>query len=93
MPSEVDCITGTEFRLNNQSTFLMTLDNQGKLGLPWVYQINLQRHIVYGSFKLQYRVSMNGAATNNLLCQQMAVQPIPAEGYLVQEAGRTCRIF
>jgi hypothetical protein len=24
--------------------FLMTLDNQGKLGLPWVYQINCETH-------------------------------------------------
>jgi hypothetical protein len=40
---QVDYITGTEFRLNNQSTLnLMTLDNKGKLGLPWVYQINLR---------------------------------------------------
>jgi hypothetical protein len=30
-------------RLNNQSTLnLMTLDSKGKLGLPWVYQINLR---------------------------------------------------
>jgi hypothetical protein len=41
MPSEVDYWNGIS-RLNNQSTLnLMTLDNQ-KLGLPWVYQINLR---------------------------------------------------
>jgi hypothetical protein len=47
-----------------------------------------------GSFgKLQYRVSMNGAATNNLQAQyqQMVRQPIR---YLDgSEAGRTYRIF
>jgi hypothetical protein len=31
-------------RLNNHTLNLMTLDNQRKLGLPWVYQINL-RHM------------------------------------------------
>jgi hypothetical protein len=35
-------------RLNNQSTLnLMTLEPKGKLGLPWVYQINFETHGVY----------------------------------------------
>jgi hypothetical protein len=32
------------FSFEQPKHFLMTLDNQGKLGLPWVYQINC-RHI------------------------------------------------
>jgi hypothetical protein len=47
MPSEVDCITGTEFRLNNQSTLNLILDNQRQVGLPLVYQINLRHTWVY----------------------------------------------
>jgi hypothetical protein len=35
---------------------------------------------------------MNGAATNNAVPTN-AVQPIPVEGYLVQEAGRTAGYF
>jgi hypothetical protein len=46
----------------------MTLDNKGKLGLPWVYQINLQRHIgVYAKGALgKCNIAFLGAATNNL---------------------------
>jgi hypothetical protein len=33
MPSEVDCITGTEFRLNNQSTLNLMTPNQTSLTL------------------------------------------------------------
>jgi hypothetical protein len=66
----------------------MTLDNQRQVWLPWVYQINLRDTGVYAKgAKLQYRVSMNGAATNNLQATTVPTNggAIPVEGYLVQK--------
>jgi hypothetical protein len=46
MPSEVDYITGTEFRLNNQSTLnLMTLDNQRQAWATLGLSDQFARHI------------------------------------------------
>jgi hypothetical protein len=99
---EVDYITGTEFSFEQSTLNLMTLDNQRQAWATLGLSDQFARHIgVYAKGalgKLQYRVSMNGAATNNL-----QATTVPTNGGAATHTGRRllfkrsgqnlCRIF